>query len=64
MQRLFRNRVTYLGVSFVLLILSYPLISLGTTRGPDLLWWIGLASLVTGALIPPVQRVLFPPQDQ
>ena len=62
MRRLFSNRVAYLSVSFLLLLASYPLISVGTTRGPDLLWWLGLAALVLGAMIPPAQRLLFPPK--
>lgn len=59
MQELFKNRVVYLSVSFVLLLISFPLISAGTTAGPDLLWWLGLAALLLGAMIPPVQRVFF-----
>lgn len=62
MRGLFRNRVAYLSLSFVLLLVSYPLISWGTTRGPDVLWWLGLAMLVLGAMIPPAQRLLFPPK--
>ena len=62
MRRLFANRVAYLSLSFLLLLGSYPLISLGTTRGPDLLWWLGLAALLLGAMIPPAQRLLFPPK--
>ncbi len=62
MRGLFRNRVAYLSLSFVLLLVSYPLISWGTTRGPELLWWLGLATLVLGAMIPPAQRLLFPPK--
>ncbi len=62
MRGLFRNRVAYLSLSFVLLLVSYPLISWGTTRGPDVLWWLGLVMLVLGAMIPPAQRLLFPPK--
>lgn len=63
MQRLFANRIVYLSVSFVLLLSSFPLISLGTTGGPDFLWWAGLAALLVGAMIPPVQRLFFPPPE-
>lgn len=63
MQRLFKNRVVYLSVSFLLLLGSYPLISVGTTEGPAFLWWLGLAALVLGAMIPPAQRLLFPPNE-
>lgn len=63
MQKLFKNPVVYLSTSFVLLIISYPLISFGTTHGPDFLWWLGLAALVLGAAIPPAQRLLCPPKE-
>lgn len=61
MKALFKNRVAYLGLSFLLLMASYPLISIGTTEGPAWLWWLGLVALLLGALIPPAQRLLFPP---
>lgn len=61
---LLKNRVAYLGVSLALLVSALPLISIGATSGPPVLWWIGLAALCVGALIPPVQRVLFPPKPQ
>ena len=64
MQKLFKNRVLYLSVSFLLLVASYPLISMGTTGGPDYLWWIGLVSLTLGAMIPPAQRIFFPPPKE
>lgn len=63
MKSLFKNRVVYLSVSFLLLLSSYPLISAGTTRGPDFLWWLGLVALLLGAMIPPAQRLLFPPKE-
>jgi hypothetical protein len=52
------NRLTYLSVSFVLLLAAVPLISIGTARGIPLLWRLGLGALVLGGLIPPVQRLL------
>lgn len=61
MRRLFENRIFYLSVSFLLLLGSFPLISIGTTRGPALLWWLGLLALSIGAMIPPAQRLFFPP---
>lgn len=63
MQKLFANRTVYLSVSFLLLLSSFPLISLGTTGGPAFLWWLGLAALVLGALIPPAQRLFFSPKE-
>ncbi|HWJ87890.1 MAG TPA: hypothetical protein VNS12_07460 [Pelagibacterium sp.] len=64
MQRLLKNRVVYLSTSFVLLLGSFPLISIGTTEGPEFLWWLGLLALSVGAMIPPAQRLLFPPKEK
>lgn len=61
MTAVFRNRLAYLSLSFILLIAAYPLISIGMTSGPSLLWWIGLLSLGCGGLIPPLQRLLLGP---
>jgi hypothetical protein len=36
----------------VLLFAAFPLISVGATTGSGLVWWIGLASLVLGGLLP------------
>ncbi|TFL11454.1 hypothetical protein CSC67_15865 [Pusillimonas caeni] len=58
---LFKNRLAYLSVSLILLVCATPLISLGTTTGPSQLWWLGLAALFFGGLIPPVQRLLLGP---
>lgn len=58
---LFKNRLAYLSISFVLLIAAFPLISIGQTSGPNLLWWIGLLALGCGGLIPPLQRLLLGP---
>lgn len=51
MTTLFRNRLAYLSLSFLLLVAAFPLISIGMTTGPDLLWWLGLLSLTCGGLI-------------
>ncbi|QDY70367.1 hypothetical protein [Qingshengfaniella alkalisoli] len=64
MKRLFKNRVVYLSVSFLLLLASFPLISIGTTKGPTYLWWLGLVALLVGAMIPPAQRLFFPPKEK
>ncbi len=61
MLALFKNRVAYLGTSFVLFMIALPLVSFATTGGPRILLWIGLAAMCVGGLIPPVQRILFPP---
>lgn len=62
-RKLFTNRIAYLSVSLVLMLIALPLISIGTTGGPGQLWWWGLGSLLVGAAILPIQRLLYPPQD-
>lgn len=57
MVALFENRFAYLSVSLVLLVAAFPLISIGTTSGPQFVWWLGMLALTCGALIPPLQRV-------
>lgn len=58
---LFKNRLAYLSTSLVLMVVAFPLISLGTTSGSVLLWWAGLLALGCGGLIPPLQRLLLGP---
>jgi hypothetical protein len=62
MVALLKNPLAYLSTSFALFLSSLPLISIGSTCGPRVLLWIGLASLCVGALIPPMQRLLFAPE--
>jgi len=64
MQRLFENRVVYLSISFLLLLSSFPLISIGTTGGYAFLWGLGFVALLAGAMIPPAQRLFFPPKSK
>lgn len=45
-----------LGLSMILLLVAFPLISFGTMEGPDALWWLGLLALALGGAIPPLQR--------
>lgn len=47
-----------LSLSMGLLLIAFPLISIGTTRGLPFLWWLGLLALVAGGLIPPARRFL------
>lgn len=58
MTALFKNRLTYLSLALILLVVAFPLISIGTTSGPAFLWWTGLLALTAGGLIPPLQRLL------
>ena len=45
-----------LGLALVLMLLAFPLTSVGTDRDVTWLWWAGVAVLVLGALIPPGLR--------
>jgi hypothetical protein len=58
MHTLLKNKLAFMSASFVLLMIAFPLISIGTTRGPAALWWAGLIALGCGALIPPLRRLL------
>ena len=62
MSALFKNPLAYLSTSFALFLVALPLVSIGTTGGPRILLWLGLAALCVGGLIPPVQRLLFAPK--
>ncbi len=57
------SRLAVRSISLVLMLAAFPLISVGTTGGQPAVWWIGLACLGLGALIPPVMRYL-PEQEQ
>lgn len=50
------SRLAALSISLVLLLAAFPLISVGTTGGPPVLWWLGLGALGLGGLIPPLRR--------
>jgi hypothetical protein len=39
-------------LALLLLFAAFPLISLGTTGGSALVWWVGLMSLVLGGVLP------------
>jgi nitrate reductase NapE component len=39
-------------LALLLLFAAFPIISLGTTGGSGLVWWIGLLSLVLGGVLP------------
>lgn len=58
------NILAVQSVSLVLLIASFVLISLGTTRGNTLLWVIGLGALVLGGLLPVVTRFTNRPEEE
>ena len=50
------------NLSLLLMLAAFPLVSVGTTGDRPIVWWLGLASLALGALIPPVMR--FVPQEE
>lgn len=61
------RRTTILYIAFLLLLAALPLISIGSTSGPAVLWQIGFALLVVGLLIPPALRLrkaIFDPTDE
>jgi hypothetical protein len=45
-------------LSLLLLCAAFPITSFGTTDGNKLVWWIGLASLVAGGLLPVMTRYM------
>jgi hypothetical protein len=57
------SKLWVLGIAFALLLAAFPLISFGTTGDNDTLWWIGLGTLVLGALIAPVSRYVLPDEE-
>lgn len=58
MIELLHNRLALLSISFILLLSAFPLISVGLTSGPSPLWWLGLAALTCGGVIPPARRLI------
>ena len=49
-------------LAFVLMALSLPLISLGSTGSGSAVWTVGFAVLVVGTAIPPLLRYIEPPE--
>jgi nitrate reductase NapE component len=45
-------------LSLLLLFAAFPIISVGTTGGSGLVWWIGLLSLVLGGALPVATRYM------
>lgn len=63
-KKILQNRLSYLSVSFVLFLVALPLISLGTTNEWRIITLLGMISLSVAAVIPPLQRTLFPPKSK
>lgn len=51
------RRTTVLSIAFVLLLVSLPLISLGTINEVAWMWWLGLGLLAVGLLTAPALRL-------
>jgi hypothetical protein len=45
-------------LALLLLFAAFPITSWGTTRGNQLIWWLGLLSLVVGGLLPIITRYM------
>jgi hypothetical protein len=45
-------------VALVMLLVAFPVISIGTTTGSGLLWWTGLLVFVLGGVLPVGTRYL------
>lgn len=50
------TKLTALSIALALLLISFPLVSIGTSGDIVWLWWLGLILLTFGGLIPPVTR--------
>ena len=51
------RRTTILSIAFILLLVSLPLISLGTLNEIAWMWALGLILLAVGLLTPPALRL-------
>jgi hypothetical protein len=50
------TRLTLLSIALILLLIAFPLVSIGTVQNMEAVWWLGLLALVAGGVIPPVTR--------
>ena len=50
--------------ALLLLFAAFPVVSFGTTGGNNLVWWIGLLSLVLGGLLPVWTRFMDHSRDK
>lgn len=49
-----------LTLALVLMLVAFPVTSIGTMEDLPVVWWIGIALIVAGALIGPVMRYALP----
>lgn len=52
------SNLAALTLSLVLLLVAFPLISLGTWNDNPALWWAGLLALAAGGLLLPLRRFI------
>lgn len=52
------------GLALIILMVPLPLISIGATVGIALLWWLGLALLAVGGVIPAALRFVSVEEEQ
>jgi hypothetical protein len=52
------KKLTAETLALVLLFASFPVISVGTTGGHILVWWVGFLCLIVGGLLPVVTRFM------
>jgi len=51
-------------LAFVLFLVAFPIISIGSSGGSTLGWWIGLLSLVAGGVLPVWTRYMDHTKDK
>jgi len=50
------SKLMVLGITLMLLLVSLPLISIGTMQDTPWMWWTGLILLAVSGLVPPITR--------
>ena len=51
------------GIAFVVALLAFPIISVGTETDTPALWWMGLVLLLVALLVPVVLRFVGLPDE-
>ena len=52
------RKLVFETAALILMFAAFPIISVGSTGGNDPVWWLGLASLVVGGLLPIITRYM------
>lgn len=58
------SKMKVLGIALILLLVSLPLISIGTMQDNATLWWLGLVLLGAAGLVPPITRYALAGEDE